>query len=1101
MKNTDSQIRKVSKRQQGIALVTVLSLMVVLVSVVAISSLLALSNRRSSSDSVISTRAQYAAEAGIEQALYQIYYVPEERWKASADSTFVVNGKTAEFDTCAFKKWLTGKWTNGDPDRVLSKNNNATCQYYTNAPVTNPAIPNLFNNQVPVTLTGTIGGAGFTVSVTRIDDNAINRTSLTITSVGTVKQGTQELAARQLRRTVEISTTPFDGDRFAVLTKAVNCSLCHLHVDNMTRAYAASNSTQTFDRVRMAVLDEDVNLDPAHDGDTLIAGTLYVRKNVFGETASDVYSPKWATGSPGKVAAGSITNIIGKPFGQIDTNPDMSAPIIDTPNNKTVSKAKIYKYYPTSAQVGPAKPYADWPDGAVPDNFPTIIPDTNGDDFLSDTEWANYVGGAPAGSLKIPTGSSARIFGVSRPSSAAVLTAPITYDPTAVNALQATTPQGLGANFGVNLGIQVTGLTNALRNTPANALGFATTIINNYRGWLVQEALASPNNRDYEPGTDNATLAGSVFSVLQNADGSTRNNFWVRYVAPSQTLQLIFRFLANTGTAHTCPVNPAVTPLLAVSGANCAILNIPLTDADIFPSVSNAAATTLATSSVWNGNLIIDAGRLNSTNRAVEIDGTININGDVVVRGQIKGKGRIVARGNIYIVGDFVYGCGTTACKIVDGSNPSYRNPENMPLVGLLAGGVIAVGDYDFPDYRGTNGNGVWGGGVFDLINDQVGRNTENLTNTNPPAPWSYYNIPGSTGSNSRWMGFVPMTAANANNRARNAVDVSGNPAISRRYFKSMPFGLTVARSGFGGYAGTQLNNGNTATAITLSPTNGPIRTGSRITNGYYATPNSLSTSQLANNLICASTTGNAFQTTANRFNRGVQPLNTNFWCVPNGLNGAYHRTWSNAGNTNPAADANSWVTQSPQNAAMDGSVGMTTGWLGGLTDRRTVGINTFFTRLGDLSQTRLLKLMWLSTTESGRDVDPDTIGNQNGPLRTDGIFYSTHGIFTLARSYQNNWQNARSTNEGRWMHNGSVIAAELGFLVTGDYTSGAGGVNARFTVNNTNTLDFRPSPSGGNAGPAMGIFFDERAVGFLQVQTGNRVRLRRIGAFTQANR
>lgn len=1102
-------MKKRQIQQQGIAIVTVLSLLVVLVSVVAISSLLALSNRRSSADSIMTTRAQYAAESGIEQALYQIFYVTKQNWDASADKTFKVNNKDPNFDTCAFKKFLTGKWQNADPDRIATKNNNASCQYYTNAAVTTPAIANLYNNQVPVTLTGTVGGADFNVQVTRTDNNTTNSISLKITSLGTVKDGTTEKAARQLNRTVEISTAPYDGDRFAVLTKAVNCSLCHLHVDNMTRAYAAPGSTAAFERVRMAVLEENVNLNPDHDGDTFIGGTLYVRRNVSGTQANEVYSPKWLVGSPGKVAAGPVASILGKPFGQPDAaSAAADAVLINTPTNKTVANAKIYQLYPTSDKVGPGKDYTDWPDGSVPDAFPTIVPDANGDDFISDSEWANYINGAPVGRLTVPAASSATIFGVRRPSSATTVVEAVSYDPTVVNTtLSATTPQGLGAAAfaaGGALSGLITTLTADLRTgTAANATTTAIALVNGYRGWLVQEALASPNNRDYQPGSDNTTLAStSAFSLSPNADGSTKNNFWVRYVPADQMLQLQFRYNTDTATLHTCIPTPATNSTLVLAGSNCAVLNIPLSSSDIFPSASNSAVTALSTGSVWDGNLIINAGTLSSSNTAVNIDGTVNINGDVVIRGQITGRGRIVARGNIYIVGDFVYGCGATACQIDAGAgNPSYRSPEGLPLIGLLAGGVISAGDYDYPDYRASNGNTAggsnsfsYGGGAFDLVNDQVGRH---VNGTNLPAPLPYYNIPGSTGTNSSRgncsgdMGFVPMTSAIANDRARQAVDSFGAPAQNRRYFKAMPFGLMVARSGFCSYenGGTQLNNGNTATVVSLFPSNGPIRTGSGSTAGFYAQPNSLTATQLAANLTCATGTGLTFRMNNTRFpGQNNQQFNTNFWCTPNA--GSFHRTWSNSSNNSPALDASSWVAQSTQNAAADNSVGMSTGWLGGLTDLRTVGGNTYFTRLGDLSQSRLLKLMWLSSTENGRAI---------GPLRTDGIFYSTHGIFTLARSYQNTWQNARSTNEGRWTHNGSVIAAELGFLVTADYT---GGVNARFTVNNTKLVDFSPSPTiPNNTGPAMGIFFDERSVGFLQVQSGNAVVLRRIGSFTQANR
>ncbi len=1122
--------------QHGIAVVTVLVLILVLFSIVTISSLLALGNRRSSADNVVTVKAQYAAEAGIERAMYQIFYKAKENWQASADSAFTVNGRSAEFDTCAFKKWLTGKWqTSDNANRGITKNNNLTCQYYTSAAVANAAVPNLYNDQVPVTITGTTDtNVQFSVTVTRQDDPTSNRIVITMNSLGRVTDGANELAARQLNRSVDISTEPFAGDRFAVLTKAVNCSLCHLHVDSMPRAYADPASANTFNRVRMAVLDEDVNLDPAHNGDTFIGGTLYVRKNVYSTSANEIYSAKWATGTNNKVNAGAVAAIVGKPFGQSDTDPLIDATLIDTPSNPTKANGKVYQKYPTSAEVGPGKTYAAWPDEPVPDNFPTIVPDINNDDFISDSEWSNYIAGAPSGTLVVPSGSSGKIFGVRRPSSASTVVAPISYDPTLVNtSLSGTTPGGNAAVNSANINTAISGaggLTAGYR-APAGpgaaaTVTLTTNFINNYRGWLIQEALASPNNRDYEPGTNNGILAGALFTATLNPNGSTQNNFWVRYDAPNQRLQLLFRYAANINTPHTCPAVPPTN--VNFVGANCGILNIPLTDSDIYPSASNSAATTLSSSSVWDGNLIIDAGRINSTNRMVDLDGTININGDVVIRGQIRGKGRIVARGNIYIVGDFVYGCGTTACKIVDGANASYRNPENLPLVGLLAGGVIAAGDYDFPDYRASNGNTAWGansyrygGGSFDLVNDQVGRFVQgnfitdaagNITGQNGstlPTPLPYYNIPGSTGTNSSrnncWgdMGFVPMTAANANNRAKDAVDSSGNPASSRRYFKSMPFGLMTARDGFCSYeqGGTELDNGNTATVISLYPSNGPMRTGSRFTSGFSVSPAG-GTTQLVNNLACATANGNNFRLNANRFNTGAAALNTGFWCTPASLTGVgYHRKWNHTGdtnNTNPAGDSSSWVLQSAQNLAADGGIGMTTGWLGGVIDGRTSAGNTVFNRLGDISQTRILKLMWLSSMESGRDMDSATSGDQKGPLRTDGIFYSTHGIFTLARSYQNTWQNARSANEGRWTHNGSVIAAELGFLVTGDYT---GGVDARFTNNNAQAINFAASPSTGNAGPAMGIFFDERAIGFLQVQTGTAVRIRRIGAFTQANR
>ncbi len=1111
MINTTSQIKKVSVHRRGIALVTVLSLMVVIFSIVTVASLVALNNRRSSSDNLVTSQAQYAAEAGIEQAIFQAFYFPYDNWNASTDSVGSLNGRAFQFDTCAYRKWLTGIYL---VTQNRAGNNNQTCQYGGNgtATVATPGVAGLLNNTTVTLPTATLLSSGgstvdYTITLARADDNLTNRTVITMTSVGRVMAGTgvnaREIATRTLTRVSEISTAPFEGDRFAVLTNAVNCSLCHLHVDNMRRAYAPVTSTEQFDRVRMAVLNEDVNLDPAHNGDTFIAGTLYARQDVTNTGANEVYAPTWYV-NPGRVQAGSANSIRGLPFGQSDTgNPLRDATLVDadTATGATTRNAKVYKNYPILSDIGTGNFTGGWPDGSVPDNFPTIVPDPNNDTLVSDQEWGNYIASSPTGTLTVPAGSSGRIFGVRRPRSTATVssTAPIAYDPTRFNATASNTATCDAAYRET----QIRSLTAAYR-TP-NVTNQATAIGNlrtNCRAWLIQEALSTPNNRDFEPGTDQAQLAvtgtnAQVIATATQADGRTRNNFWVRYDAPNQRMQLLFRTSSNTTATNTCGDDPTSSLTTYSIGSNCGMISFSLTEADIFPSNSNAAATTLAVASTntWDGNLIIDAGRINNSNRMVDLSGTININGDLVIRGQIRGTGRIVARGNIYIVGDFVYGCGISACPITGAV--SYQNPTQLPMIALLAGGAISVGDFDFPDYRASNGGQDYGGGVFDLANDQVGRET---SDSGPPVGWQYYNIPGSTGTNSTRgncagdMGFVPMTASNVNERNKDLASTVTN----KRYFQSMPFGLLVARGGFCSYenGGTQLNDANTATVIPIYPSNGPIRVGGNLTSGFYDEPGTAP--ELAAGLGCTlgATALSQFRNT--RLGAAADiGLNTGFWCPPNAGTG-FLRTWNTGGNTNPGSDTSAWVAQSSQNQGLDGSRGMTTGWLAGVT-----GFNgTRYTRLGDISQTRLLKLMWLSTMEVGRDVNTADVALTPGPLRTDGIFYSAHAIFTLARSFQNRFTwggTVRSQIEGRWVHNGSAVSAELGFLVTGDYT---GGVDAQFTNNNTSTINFNPSPaSPGNAGPAMGIFFDERLIGLLQLQNGNQVRLRRTGTFAPGTR
>ena len=76
-------------------------------------------------------------------------------------------------------------------------------------------------------------------------------------------------------------------------------------------------------------------------------------------------------------------------------------------------------------------------------------------------------------------------------------------------------------------------------------------------------------------------------------------------------------------------------------------------------------------------------------------------------------------------------------------------------------------------------------------------------------------------------------------------------------------------------------------------------------------------------------------------------------------------------------------------------------------------------------------------------------------------------------------------------------LSAELGFLLTGNLTN----TTAQFTTNKTDVVDFSPAPVGGQKGPGMGIFYDDRLAGFLGVENTGAVRIRRVGGFTQSGR
>jgi hypothetical protein len=1231
------------KKNQGIAIVTVLIVMTIIITLVMTASLLSLSNRRSSVDNYAVVETQYVAEAGIEDAIAKIFYTTRANFdtlKANSQGP----SAASTFDTCAFQLLLTGVVGIDTSAPAPNNNKNGTCPYLWNTDlakrnsstrIVNPSMPGLYDGAT-ISLTGTLNGLGYTVSITR-RDGSNGDINLSFASLARkLDASSNEIAARRVTRNLQIAGAPFPGDRFAMLTNNANCSFCHLQVDSMKRVYSTSSTAQ-FDGVYMGTVGGDLAFkNGGHYADSLIAGTVITRnannppenQGNPGTAGDGTYAAKWGS-VPGTVKAGSAASILGDRFSTTvdpgdltDKGNGANSPVAAALNaalNPTTPNAKMYYNYPTSATVKNAPFNDDYPDVELPDSFPLVIPDSNNNQLIDDIEWNTFIAqNSGGGDL---TGGV--IFGVRRPSSAAPAPAtnniPISYDPVSSNpGLYATTPAGSTGNLR-------TDLANLANNTLTRA-----NFITFWRGWLIQQALASPNNRDYLPtnptymGTNpagaasiqnvnfvaratanNATIirfnaniavpnpnyaigsvvrcpngyqsriigaiatnqvtvtafnqnipAGTTCTIFNfepiywpatNAaglvNGASPNNFWVNYNPASNgtlTLQYCIAVCNYTGTAPFRSNNGTLGPATAV--ASFVLNNV---NSVWFPSGNNAASTILASNGRFDGNLIVDGGRLVSgqadlgtpaqvARSALRISGTVSVNGDLVIRGRIQGTGRFVVRGNIYIVGDLVYDCGNQACSTQEYANAT---DDNMPKLAMLAGGVVTIGDYDAPDFR-TN--------FFqnDLTNDQTYQFRNPSSNaadtdvswgaTNTRTPYLYYNIPGATGLNRNanfqqgWdvTGFVGRLITSPNSRN------------TGRYFASAPFGFINNCNDSAAY-GVGANSCfiNTATVgttplsiISLFPTNGPMALGNtNATNrGMFANP-TVAANQMAANLGCENRafdqaldpvlppvgigSGNWGQNpnpsvAANVGSPWRSSFSFSFWCSATNRSLRNGQQINTAANQSPATDAGAWYAQPIQNAALDTNLGMSTGWLAGLLGSNQTPVNTAtatlgnFSQLGDLSQTRLLKLMWLATMEDGRrDADPrdsNTSGNDiKGPLRTDGIFYSPHGIFALARYYQNQNGGAESSTQSRWIHNGSVIASELGFLLTGNVTQSA----EQFTTNNTAIMDFSPAENGGFKGPGMGIFYDDRLVGLLGIASTGTVQLNRTGNFSQTPR
>jgi hypothetical protein len=186
----------------------------------------------------------------------------------------------------------------------------------------------------------------------------------------------------------------------------------------------------------------------------------------------------------------------------------------------------------------------------------------------------------------------------------------------------------------------------------------------------------------------------------------------------------------------------------------------------------------------------------------------------------------------------------------------------------------------------------------------------------------------------------------------------------------------------------------------------------------------------------------------------------------------------------------------------------MTTGWLGGLLNYDTSA--GAYTQLGDLSQMKLIKLMWLSTMEANRDAVPSTTAKYDkGPFRTDGIFYSTQAIFGLVRSRLGGGLNANTTStQGRWIHNGSIISYELGFLAPGPLGNTEYSSTAKTSANPVSFgeasiagVSTGNDATGKIVGPGMGLYYDARLQGLLKLESGDSVKIKPSGGYTQVGR
>jgi hypothetical protein len=394
--------------KQGIAIITAISFMVVVLAFISTAFIVSISNTRLSGDQVSTTQAQLAAQAGIDEAILRIWH------EATADIN-QTGSRTGRRDIPDYRD----RW---ESVRTWSSHGNWGGANKLQGAVDADGTP-IFGD--PVTFTGQVDDgtgrmASYEVTIERRDDS-VESSTLRITSTGTLPNG----ARRRLQQELNVAYPPFQLD-FAFLTDFVNCTFCHSAFTSIEMGYSREHGMRNHEylvdltdedkreaaaegkqRIRVAGLN-DLQISTGWKYlNTLVAGTIYTRgpQNIMrtdgtgGGTRpkANVFGPQYQGGS---------SLISGEDWEGFRPSqaPDSKDQLLACTNNLTDGNAgceerfaRFYAQYPLERE-GSAPPI----DGVIPavQQFPSPIVDQNGDRRIDNDEWADVMEGKNIGELR-----------------------------------------------------------------------------------------------------------------------------------------------------------------------------------------------------------------------------------------------------------------------------------------------------------------------------------------------------------------------------------------------------------------------------------------------------------------------------------------------------------------------------------------------------------------------------------------------------------------------------------------------------------------------------------------------------------------------------
>lgn len=328
------------QKSSGVALVSALIFMFIVVIFLSIVVTNSINSQRNATDSLRTSQAQFAAEAGLDDAVATVWH---RLW-----------GTTIPPEQRSLTRYAA----------ELAK-----------APLNLGAEGATYRSSVS-TLSS---GSSYSYEITRLADVKANEVLeavvLRVKAVGMLPDG-RTTRVLQSDFTVRRGFFPFD---FALLTNKAECIFCHADIKSLDALLGdpTSDPDSWWDRTKVGVLSSLIMRGGEHAG--TVSGSLLTRGDVYQQGGnagvSDLLYTTMTVGQD-RISQNTATAINSSPEYQADCR---------TEPNDCKTKRALYLNYPTGSSS------SDFPDGELPNSFPLPIPDANNNRLIDESEWTDAV--------------------------------------------------------------------------------------------------------------------------------------------------------------------------------------------------------------------------------------------------------------------------------------------------------------------------------------------------------------------------------------------------------------------------------------------------------------------------------------------------------------------------------------------------------------------------------------------------------------------------------------------------------------------------------------------------------------------------------------